>query len=58
MELIQKLLEEKRRLAQKDPEWFTRMKSDYASSGRIRAEDIYRLLGDPTKYVDLGKPRT
>jgi hypothetical protein len=32
------------------------MKTDYAANGRIRAEDIFRLLGDPMKHVDLGKP--
>ena len=58
MELIQKILTDKGKSPLLDPEWLRRMKAEYAASGRVRAEDIFRVVGDPTKYVDLGKPRS
>ena len=56
MELIQKLLGEKRVPQGMCPEWFRRMREDYASTGQVRPEDLFRLMGDPSKFVDIGKP--
>jgi hypothetical protein len=38
----------------KEPEWVWKMKEHYARTGAYRPEDLRRLLGDPTKGVEMG----
>lgn len=35
-------------------EWVQRMQKFYQEHGYYRAEDLQRLLGDPTKPVEIG----
>ena len=43
------------RLAQvSEPEWVRLMKEHYFRTGKFRAEDLRRLLGDPQRGVELG----
>lgn len=35
------------------PKWVEEMKDEYARTGTIRPEDLYRLLGDPNKRVEV-----
>lgn len=35
------------------PKWLLEMHDHYAETGAFRAEDILRVLGDPTKGVDV-----
>ena len=35
------------------PEWVVEMHEHYAETGSFRTEDILRVLGDPTKGVDM-----
>jgi hypothetical protein len=42
-------------LAQAQPaEWVRKMIEHYRRTGTIRSEDLRRLLGDPTKGVEVG----
>jgi uncharacterized protein (DUF2236 family) len=42
-------------LAQAQPaEWVREMIEDYRRTGTIRPENLRRLLGDPTKGVEVG----
>ncbi len=36
------------------PEWLVKMKEHYAKTGTCRSEDLRRLLGDPTRTVEIG----
>lgn len=36
------------------PEWVRKMVEHYRRTGTYRAEDLRRLLGDPTKGVEIG----
>ena len=36
------------------PEWVRRMIEHYQRTGTYRPEDLRRLLGDPTKGVEVG----
>ena len=36
------------------PEWVRRMIDHYQRTGTYRPEDLRRLLGDPTKGVEVG----
>ena len=38
----------------KIPDWIRKMKEDYIRTGTYRPEDLRRLLGDPTKGVEMG----
>lgn len=35
------------------PKWVEEMKDEYARRGTVRPEDLYRLLGDPNKRVEV-----
>lgn len=37
-----------------DPEWVRRMLEYYSRHGHYRPQDIERLLGDPTKSIEIG----
>ena len=37
----------------KEAPWVRKMKEHFNKTGRYRAEDLYRLLGDPTRGVEL-----
>lgn len=34
------------------PEWLVRMQREYAATGKVRPEDLRRLLGDPNRRVE------
>jgi hypothetical protein len=36
------------------PEWVREMNEHYWRTGTVRPEDLWRLLGDPTKGVEVG----
>jgi hypothetical protein len=36
------------------PEWVREMIAHYWRTGTVRSEDLRRLLGDPTKGVEVG----
>lgn len=38
----------------KVPEWIRKMREHYMRTGTYRPEDLRRLLGDPTKGVEIG----
>jgi|WetSurMetagenome_2_1015567.scaffolds.fasta_scaffold13678_3 hypothetical protein len=40
-----------------EADWVRRMKEHYAETGCYRPEDLRRLLGDPTRSVDM-RPRS
>ena len=33
-------------------EWLVRMQREYAATGKVRPEDLRRLLGDPNRRVE------
>lgn len=37
-----------------EPDWVRRMKDCYRETGRYRPEDLRRVLGDPTRSVEVG----
>lgn len=37
-------------------EWVERMRKEFAETGKYRIEDLMRLLGDPTKGVQVTPP--
>lgn len=37
----------------REAEWVRRMSEDFAKTGSYRPEDLRRLLGDPTRGVEL-----
>ena len=37
-----------------EPDWIREMREYFAKTGTFRAEDLRRLLGDPTKGVETG----
>jgi hypothetical protein len=37
-----------------EAEWVRKMKEYYTKTGTYRPEDLRRLLGDPTKGVEMG----
>lgn len=36
-----------------EPEWLRKMREHYAKTGTYRAEDLRRVLGDPTRGVEM-----
>jgi hypothetical protein len=36
------------------PEWVREIIEHYWQTGTVRSEDLWRLLGDPTKGVEVG----
>jgi hypothetical protein len=40
-------------LGNAEPDWVREMKEHYAKTGTYRPEDLRRLLGDPTKRIDV-----
>ncbi len=45
---------EERKLSESPPSWLQEMREYYLKTGKVRAEDLYRLLGDPLRCVQSG----